>query len=51
MNEKVLVVDDNDANRTMMVDVLMQWGYRCHEAAHGMEVMRRVEECCPTSSS
>lgn len=42
MNEKVLVVDDNDANRTMMVDVLNHWGYRTIEAAQGMEAMERA---------
>lgn len=47
MNEKVLVVDDNDANRTMMVDVLTHWGYRTIEAAQGMEAVRRAQEELP----
>ncbi|WP_302397713.1 response regulator [Eggerthella sinensis] len=47
MNEKVLVVDDNDANRQMMVDVLVQWGYQVEEAVNGRVVMRLVEECKP----
>lgn len=47
MNEKVLVVDDNDANRQMMVDVLVQWGYRVDEARDGRAVMKRVEEFHP----
>lgn len=47
MNEKVLVVDDNDANRQMMVDVLVQWGYRVEEARNGRVVMKLVEEFHP----
>lgn len=47
MNEKVLVVDDNDANRQMMVDVLVQWGYRVEEARNGKVVMKLVEEFHP----
>lgn len=47
MNELVLVVDDNDANRTMMVDVLGHWGYRTVEAAHGMEAVAVARETLP----
>lgn len=47
MNEKVLVVDDNDANRQMMVDVLEQWGYQVEEARNGKVVMKLVEEFHP----
>ncbi|OUO92719.1 hypothetical protein C2L80_07205 [Rubneribacter badeniensis] len=47
MNERVLVVDDNDVNRRMMVDVLEQWGYRVDEADNGKVVMRMVEELLP----
>ena len=47
MNEKVLVVDDNDANRRMMMDVLEQWGYQVGEAKNGREVMRLVDEFLP----
>lgn len=47
MNEKVLVVDDNDANRNMMVDVLNHWGYRTIEAAQGMEAVSRAQEELP----
>ena len=47
MNEKILVVDDNDTNRLMMADVLAQWGYRVDEAKHGKAVMRMVHETMP----
>lgn len=47
MNETILVVDDNDTNRLMMVDVLTQWGYRTCEAKHGKAVMRMVRETMP----
>lgn len=47
MNEKVLVVDDNDVNRRMMVDVLEQWGYRVGEADNGKVVLGMVDEFIP----
>lgn len=47
MNELVLVVDDNDANRSMMVDVLGHWGYRTVEAANGMAAVTVAAEALP----
>lgn len=47
MNELVLIVDDNDANRSMMVDVLGHWGYRTVEAAQGMEAVAVAHEALP----
>lgn len=47
MGEKVLVVDDNNANRSMMADVLDHWGYRVIEAAQGMEAVERAREELP----
>ena len=47
MNELVLVVDDNDANRSMMVDVLGHWGYRTVEAANGMAAVTVANEELP----
>lgn len=47
MNELVLVVDDNDANRQMMVDVLGHWGYRTVEATQGMEAVTVAHEALP----
>lgn len=47
MTERILVVDDNDSNRSMLVDVLTQWGYTTAEAKHGKVVMKMVEELAP----
>ena len=44
MNETILVVDDNDMNRMMLVDVLGQWGYEVAEVNHGKAVFGKIDE-------
>lgn len=45
--EKILVVDDNVENCSMMADLLIQWGYRVEEAHQGREVLELVKRFKP----
>jgi CheY-like chemotaxis protein len=41
---RVLVVEDDDPTREMMVRTLRQEGWQVDEAAHGLEALERMEE-------
>lgn len=47
MPEKVLIIDDNDKNRLLMVDVLKYQGYEIIEATNGEEGIRMAKENRP----
>lgn len=42
--KKILIVDDDDAHRTMLKAILLEDGYQILEAADGDEAIRMVEE-------
>ncbi len=41
---RVLVVDDNEANRTVLADKLRSWGMRPVTAVDGPDALRRIDE-------
>jgi len=43
MNRTVLVVEDNEDNRALVVKILSRHGYRLLEAASGEEALERAE--------
>jgi two-component system cell cycle sensor histidine kinase/response regulator CckA len=45
-SETILVVEDAEAIRTMVCAMLAQQGYRCLEAADGVDALRRLDEPC-----
>lgn len=47
MNKTVLVVEDNEDNRALVVKVLSRSGYRVLEAVSGEEALRLAAEGCP----
>lgn len=47
MGKKILVIEDNDLNRTLLRDVLEYYGYEVTEAANGAEGIDRVRESPP----
>lgn len=47
MGKKILVIEDNDLNRTLLRDVLEYFGYEVTEAANGAEGIDRVRESPP----
>ena len=47
MSAKILVVDDNDVNRTLLKDVLQLRGYEILEAKDGKEGVRLARENLP----
>jgi two-component system, cell cycle response regulator DivK len=47
MARKVLVVEDNELNRTLLRDVLEYYGYEVSEAANGAEGIERALEHPP----
>lgn len=47
MAEKILIVEDNDKNRLLIVDVLKYHGYEVIEAKNGEEGIRMAKENRP----
>jgi two-component system cell cycle response regulator DivK len=47
MSKTVLVVEDDDLNRTVFRDVLLAHGYTCVEAVDGKEAIQLAEEWRP----
>ncbi|TAL36185.1 MAG: response regulator [Spirochaetes bacterium] len=47
MNHKVLIVEDNLANRTLLRDVLLHYGFDTLEAVNGLEGIRMAREARP----
>ena len=45
--ERILVVDDEEANRNLLRDILRPLGYQVREAADGEEALAAVAECAP----
>ncbi|MBT3185815.1 MAG: response regulator, partial [Nitrospina sp.] len=43
-NKSVLVVDDDDAHRTVLKAVLKGWGYDIHEANDGHAAVSKVKD-------
>jgi signal transduction histidine kinase/FixJ family two-component response regulator len=44
---KVLVVDDKDSNRTMIIDMLEPLGFEMYEATNGQEAIEQTRTCQP----
>jgi two-component system cell cycle sensor histidine kinase/response regulator CckA len=42
--ESILLVEDDEALRSLILDTLQQWGYRVFEAADGHDAMRIAQE-------
>lgn len=45
--ERILVVDDEEANRNLLREILRPLGYQVREAADGEEALAAVAECAP----
>lgn len=47
MKARVLVVEDNDDNRALVVKILSRHGYEVTEALSGEQALEQVESCVP----
>jgi CheY-like chemotaxis protein len=47
MTEKILVVEDNEMNRTLLRDLLEHYGYEVAEAVNGAEGVELARKYCP----
>ncbi len=47
MSKKILIVEDNDKNRRLIVDILKYYGYEIIEAENGEEAVRIAREQKP----
>jgi len=46
--KKVLVVDDNDGIRRLLIEVLTQEGYSVDTASNGLLALAKIRDCIPS---
>ncbi len=47
MNEKILIVEDEENERTGLAELISAWGYRTETARDGMEGLEKIESFSP----
>ncbi len=47
MAARILVVEDDEDNRTFLCELLESWGYDCEAADTGEEALKHVDAGCP----
>ena len=47
--EKILIVEDEENERTGLAELVSAWGYRAETARDGMEGLEKIESLVPAS--